>query len=158
VSQGWATSAQPHQSGTLERGPRRSSAPKRGLAPGRRLRMPQCRGAVGRSTENKPELPLATHFPLSSQGPDSKRLCPICMTTTRPLAIGASTQPTGTKESYLNPTEAPYKCHLLNRHQGLRGGLFKQFQPAVYQGPGPVTKVISRGRAGLTWGCRSKES
>jgi hypothetical protein len=56
--EGWATSSQPHQSGTLERGPRPSSAPHRGLAPGRRLRMPQCRGAVGRSAKNKPDYPL----------------------------------------------------------------------------------------------------
>jgi hypothetical protein len=55
-------------------------------------------GAVERSAEND-QIPLDHTLPLSSQGPDSKALCPICTTTTRPVAIGASTQPTCTKEA-----------------------------------------------------------
>jgi hypothetical protein len=127
--------AQPHQSGTLKRGP----WPNRGLAPGRRLRMPNP-DVLSSEAPRITRLPLATFFRPSSQGPDSKRLCPICTTTTRPLAIGASTQLTRTKEAHLSATESPCKRHLRIVTKVSVVACSKLSQPAVYQGPGLIRK------------------
>jgi hypothetical protein len=144
--------AQPHQSGTLKRGP----WPNRGLAPGRRLRMPNP-DALSSEAPRITRLPLATFFRPSSQGPDSKRLCPICTTTTRPLAIGASTQLTRTKEAISGRRKAPAN-DIFESSPRSPWWLVQNYLSLQYtRGPASYESHFE-GPGCLIWGCKSKES